>query len=303
MVNHEEEAVLSMLNDNKRAGTAAELSALLSMNREDAFNEIDSLLEKINSKEVGLNNCGKVNWSLSSVTLINSHLKDYLDIMTYYHSRLKILNYWDTKYPEVLRQIPDPPAIIYVQGTVFPGTSPIAIVGTRRTSRQGEVAAYNFAKSLASNGHTIISGLALGIDTMAHLGALDAGGCTIAVLGTDIESLHPYKNLKLAKEIALRGSLVSEITKRGSMYKKRFVERNRITSGLSRAILVAETPGSGGTFTQVMHARRQKRPVFVVEQHTFSSGEYKEGFRSICQMGGIPVSTPEELESHLKEVP
>ncbi len=299
----EHSAVLSILNDNRGPGSAKELSTLLSLDEREALNEIDGLLERLGNQRTALLSVGRVCWGISSVSLISSLMKSYMNTLARYKDNFKVFTYWDSEYPKSLRGVPDPPAIIYVSGSIFPGEAPIAIVGTRRVSKQGESLAYDFSRYLADHKHTVVSGLAIGIDTMAHAGALNAGGSTIAVLGTDIEHVHPLKNTYLAEEITRHGSLVSELTSNGPMYSRRFVERNRITSGLSNAILVVETPGSGGTFTQVMHARMQKRPVFIIDQHNFLSPAYREGFISICNMGGIPVSTPEELMTHLRQLP
>ncbi len=221
----------------------------------------------------------------------------YLRAMEDYSKRgVKIISYWDRDYPESLRGIGRPPLLLYVRGRVFPGNSPIAIAGTRRASKRGIELAVAFAKHLTGRGHTIVSGLAWGVDSAAHRGALEAGGTTLGILAGHIDHVYPKQNLALAEEMVKHGSLVSEITKHASIHRGRFVERNRITSGVSRAVVVIECNKRGGTLHQAKFAIRQGRPTYVADHRNFEKVEAQEGFERLKSLGAVPVELPSEID-------
>jgi len=223
-------------------------------------------------------------------------LAEYLRIVrTYLERDVRILTFWDTDYPPVLRNIPQPPLILFVRGKIFPGSDRIAIVGTREASEHGLELSRVFARELAEEGHTIVSGLASGIDTAVHEGALEGGGSTIAVLAGDVDNIYPDENVELARRMIEQGSIVSEITPQVEMRRGRFVERNRITSGLSEAVVIIETGKSGGTIRQAEYARSQKRPIYVVDHGRFERPESEEGFQHLVNSGAIPIRQPAEL--------
>ncbi len=165
-----------------------------------------------------------------------------------------------------LRQIPDAPSKIFVIGDVFTNDEPaVAIVGTRKASAHGLKTAREIAVELANNGIIIVSGLAMGIDTAAHEGALSAGGKTVAVLGNGLDKIYPAQNQHLAKEILNKGGgIVSEYEAGIPSFKQNFIQRNRIISGLSLAVIVVEAPERSGALATAGFAARQGREVFVV---------------------------------------
>jgi len=224
----------------------------------------------------------------------------YLDLIrAYVDGNVRILTYWDEGYPVILRSIPNPPLILYIRGKVFPGNDGVAIVGTRVASERGRALARKFGRGLAEEGYTVISGLASGVDAAAHEGALDGGGVTIAVLAGDVDRIYPNENVGLARRVTEQGSLVSEITPQAELRPGRFVERNRITSGLAHAVLIIETGKTGGTIRQAEYARAQKRPIYVVDHGRFDRLESEEGFRSLVRAGAIPVREPSEVSELL----
>ena len=157
----------------------------------------------------------------------------------------------DPGYPLMLRQITDPPPALFVRGNIdVLASTQIAIVGSRKPTAGGRRQARDFAESLASSGVTITSGLATGIDSAAHQGALDAAAPTIAVLANGLDSVYPAVNGRLAEQICERGALISELPSGSRPLPQNFPKRNRIISGLSVGTLVVEAAlksGSCGT--------------------------------------------------------
>ncbi len=166
-------------------------------------------------------------------------------------------------YPDWL----DPPAFLYARGELprsRPRPKTAAIVGARRCTKYGENIAYNFAYQLAKRGVVIVSGLAYGIDTCAHRGCLDAGGVTIAVLGTPIDQVYPRSNLGLAEYILERGAIVSESAPATPIFRESFLYRNRIVAGLADIILIVEASIHSGTNYTAERAVDQGKSVYVV---------------------------------------
>lgn len=170
------------------------------------------------------------------------------------------------KYPSLLRQIYDPPKILYIKGNLEVLNNPcISIVGCRDASKYGEQAAKYFAYNLAKEGFTIVSGLARGIDSFAHIGTLKAKGPTIAVLGCGLDIIYPKQNENLANEILdLGGAIISEYPIGTKPYKMNFPARNRIISGLSKGVIVVEAKEKGGSLITADYAIEQGKEVFAV---------------------------------------
>ncbi len=169
-------------------------------------------------------------------------------------------------YPPLLAEIEDRPFGIYILGTFPRGdTAPCAIVGTRRATPEGKSIAHRFAHNLAQAGFPIVSGLAFGIDAAAHEGCLDARGTTVAVLAGGLDDVYPRENGRLAKRILESGgAIISEYPLGAPPYPDRFLERNRIISGLRAATLIVEAPVGSGALVTARLALEQNRDVFVV---------------------------------------
>jgi len=178
---------------------------------------------------------------------------------------MNIKRVYNQKYPKLLKEINDPPQSLFVIGNLPQENElTIAIVGTRKASALGLKIAENFAGELAKLGFTIISGLAMGIDAAAHKGAISAGR-TLAVLGNGIDKIYPAQNENLAKRILeADGAIVSEYPPGSPSYKGNFIQRNRIVSGLSLAVVVIEAPEQSGALSTAGFAASQGREVFVV---------------------------------------
>ncbi|HKJ04141.1 MAG TPA: DNA-processing protein DprA [Geopsychrobacteraceae bacterium] len=176
---------------------------------------------------------------------------------------VKIVSFWDDVYPAQLKQIHDPPAILYVRGTL-PEQDAFAIVGSRKATPGGLQLTRELAAELASRGITIVSGLARGIDTAAHLGALDGNGSTVAVLGCGIDRVYPAENLKLFHRILEQNAIITEYAPGTPPLAGHFPGRNRIISGLSRGVLVVEAAEGSGSLITSDFALEQGRDVFAV---------------------------------------
>jgi DNA processing protein len=164
-----------------------------------------------------------------------------------------------------LRQIADPPPVLFVKGDVSLLNYPqLAIVGSRNPSPVGAETSYAFARSLSACGLTITSGLALGVDAAAHRGALDGNGATIAVTGTGLDRVYPAQHRKLAHAISARGALVSEFPPGTAPKPDHFPRRNRIISGLSLGTLVTEAALRSGSLITAQQALEQGREVFAI---------------------------------------
>jgi len=187
---------------------------------------------------------------------------------------IKTINIQDKNYPKLLKEIKDPPEILYVRGEILPDDSFFAVVGTRMASSYGKQVALEIAGDLAEAGLTIVSGMAPGIDTFCHQATLERKGRTIAVLGTglDEKSIYPQSNLKLARKILeTGGTLISEYPPGTPGSKFTFPQRNRIISGLSLGVLVVEAKQKSGALITAHHAFSQNRKVFAVPGPIHSS--------------------------------
>lgn len=176
-----------------------------------------------------------------------------------------ILTLDDPRYPAILREIADPPLLLYVIGrpAVLAGPA-LAIVGSRNATAQGVANARAFAQALSATGLTIVSGMALGIDTAAHDGALQAAGSTVAVIGTGADLVYPPRNEALARRIAAAGCIVSEYALGTPPLPENFPRRNRIISGLCRGVLVVEAAKRSGSLITAHVANDQGRDVFAI---------------------------------------
>jgi DNA processing protein len=227
---------------------------------------------------------------------------------------LKILTQDDEDYPANLKNIYDPPIVLYVRGEIKQEDRlAIGIVGSRRASYYGLSCAEKFAQDLSGKGFTIVSGMARGIDTSAHKGALKAGGRTLAVMGSGFSHIYPEENKELAQEISKSGAVISEFPIATEPFKSNFPRRNRIISGLSLGVLVVEAARNSGALITADCALEQGRDVFAlpgkVDSHTSfgTNGLIKQGAKlvscveEILEEFDIPVARSHKAQDKITE--
>jgi DNA processing protein len=184
---------------------------------------------------------------------------------------VQAINWHDPQYPARLKEISDPPPVLYYRGELLPSDErAVAVVGTRSPTTYGREVAANLTTDLARNGITIVSGLALGIDAVAHRAALDQGGRTIAVVANGLDIVYPKENTGLSQRIPEHGAVVSESPLGTRPDSRGFPRRNRLISGLSLGTLVVEAGETSGARWTVYHALEQDREVFCVPGSIFS---------------------------------
>jgi DNA processing protein len=204
----------------------------------------------------------------------------------------------DALYPPLLKQIPDPPPVLFLQGDPRTlATRQLAIVGSRNPSPSGAQTAAEFARHLAHIGLTITSGLAVGIDAAAHRGALTADGLTIAVTGTGLDQVYPARHRTLADEIAARGALVSEFPPGTPPRPENFPRRNRLISALSLGTLVVEAAVQSGSLITARLAAEQGREVFAIPGSIHNP--LARGCHALLRQGAKLVETAHDVLEEL----
>ncbi|MFH1537985.1 MAG: DNA-processing protein DprA [bacterium] len=207
---------------------------------------------------------------------------------------IKVITLEEDGYPAPLRELSDPPPVLYIRGEWREGDErAVAIVGSRRCTQYGRDIAEEIAGGLARAGVTVVSGLAYGIDARAHRGALGAGGRTAAVLPSGMLNIQPQSNAGLAEEIAGSGCLISEFSLGKRPEKWDYVRRNRLISGLSMGTVVIEAPEGSGALITAKHAAEQGRAVFGVPGNVRSDAN--RGTHALIRDGAVLVESAEQV--------
>ncbi|MCS7222112.1 MAG: DNA-processing protein DprA [Anaerolineae bacterium] len=207
---------------------------------------------------------------------------------------VQVLTWESPDYPRNLRQIYDPPPVLYVRGKLLPEDEwAVAVVGTRHASAYGREAARQLAGDLARNRVTVVSGLARGIDVVAHQAALEVGGRTIAVLGSGVDVIYPPEHRQIACAIAESGALLSEYPLGTQPESSNFPPRNRIISGLSRGVIIVEAGVQSGALITADFAAEQGREVFAVPGSIFQRSS--AGTNRLIQEGAHPVLSASDV--------
>ena len=284
--------------------------------------ELRSLTEKFGKKEVFLKILKIpisrrrkweyiINDKIDELGVNTNFTKEREELSLYKEKGIEFITFLDEEYPEILKKIPDPPLGLFVKGKFKKDFLGVSIVGTRRCSSYGKRIAEELGEFLSNHKITVISGLAYGIDSAAHRGALKGSGFTYAVLGSGINHIYPSLNRGLAERITESGALISEYPPDTPPLKFRFPERNRIISGLSKAVVVVEAPEKSGALITVSFALEQGREVFAVPGPFYS--EKSRGVHMLIRDGAqilvdfsdlikfLGVEEKESREVHLTE--
>ena len=209
-------------------------------------------------------------------------------------TRHYVIPFFDKRNPQLLRELPDPPLLLYANGDPHLLCSPqLAIVGSRNPTPSGRELAFRFSASLARSGFTITSGMALGIDAAAHRGALSVSGSTIAVMATGLDHIYPARHRHLAQQIAQHGVLVSEFPIGTTPRKQAFPQRNRIISGLCFGTLVVEATSKSGSLITARLAGEQGREVYAIPGSGLSP--QSRGCHALLREGAILVESEADI--------
>ena len=211
---------------------------------------------------------------------------------------ISLLSLDDPNYPSRLLDIHDPPAVLYFRGRIpdFEDHLSIAVVGTRKATAYGKMTSHVISGSLVKAGVIVISGGAVGIDSLSHTAALEAGGVTVCVLGCGINYPYLTSNEKLRRDIAVRGAVISEYPPDYPPGKYTFPDRNRIISGLSDGVLVIEAGTKSGSLITAREAAEQGRDVFAVMGNITSP--YSQGTNALIKEGAVPVTDYTDITSY-----
>jgi len=228
---------------------------------------------------------------------VNKHIENIIA------NDIKIITIEDEGYPEYLRNIYDPPLILYMKGNMLKQDKYLAVVGSRRATSYGLNMAEIISQELSKCGITVVSGMARGIDTYAHRGALSAKGRTVAVLGCGLDIVYPYENKKLMKEIIENGACISEFLPGTKPLAGNFPARNRIISGISLGVIVIEAGEKSGSLITANFALEQGREVFALPGNVSSLNStgtnrlIKEGAKMVTSLEDIL----EEIDTYFKD--
>jgi DNA processing protein len=211
---------------------------------------------------------------------------------------VKVVTWQSPEYPERLRNIYHPPPVLYLRGSLKPVDEwSVAVVGTRRATVYGKEAARNIARELARAGVTVVSGMARGIDATAHTAALDAGGRTIAVLGSGVDVVYPAENRRLMGRAIEQGAVLSEYTLGTPPEASNFPPRNRIISGLAQGVVIVEAAERSGALITADYAVEQGRDVFAVPGNMFNRNSV--GCNRLIQQGAKLVLSVDDILEEL----
>lgn len=294
------EPIIVMMNDNEEFRRKKVLELFVDLFAEKERDEIDKELFEDYLKIQKINSEGEYS-KIAEDILIEldrrdlEYYKDYLSRLS--NNDIEFVPFYHDEYPERLWSLSDAPLCLFVDGDLSALSDGVAVVGTRDAYDHRIEFVKEIAHKLVEMDKTVVSGLAHGVDAAAHEGALEADGRTTAILPGDVQKIRPSGNEALGEKIRERGALVGELTDKRSIHKGRFVERNRLTSGISSAVIIGASGESGGTIHQANFAQQQEKPRFLYEPEDDDGQSpdklYKKGF--------VSFETVDELESLLQK--
>jgi DNA processing protein len=214
---------------------------------------------------------------------------------------MRVIRFGEPSYPEMLREVDDAPVILYVKGDIQPQDKfAIAIVGSRKLTHYGAAVTENISHNLALMGFTVVSGMARGVDSISHKRTLEAGGRTIAVLGSGLDVPYPPENKTLMERIAEAGCVISEFLPGTPPDKENFPRRNRLISGLSLGVLVIEAAADSGALITARYALEQGREVFAIPGNVTSLNS--AGTNELIKKGAVLTRRAEDIVEELAPV-
>ncbi len=251
----------------------------------DSYQQVGMLFEgRIKTDDVDIQS------RISSFTSWNNIEKEIIKLQK---MRVDIITIKDGQYPQILKNIPDPPIVLYKKGSLNFTSNTIAIVGSRKATFTGINLAEKIADTLSSHGITVISGFARGIDTSSHIGAMRGKGKTIAVFGCGIDICYPSENHRLYEKISEEGALFTEYCLSEKPLRHHFPERNRIIAGLSKGILVIEATEKSGSLITARYGIEYGRDIMAIPGNIFND-EYK-GANTLIKQGAKLVDNMEDI--------
>jgi len=247
-----------------------------------------------NAPAEGLLSAGIPKKVVENITLMRSRIDLERVMQTIDEKEIKVYTIEDADYPRRLKEINQPPPVLYIKGSInVEDEWAVAVVGTRRVTPYGRQVANELALFLANNGITVISGLARGVDAIAHQTALKAGGRTIAVMGSGVDVIYPPEHSRLALDISKQGALVSDYALGTKPDGVNFPPRNRIISGLSLATIVVEAGETSGALITAEFAVEQGKEVFAVPGSILTP--QSEGTNKLIEQGARPLLKMSEI--------
>lgn len=250
------------------------------------FGDVDSIF---NAQAIGLR---AIKW-MTKPSLDELQDRDISEAYALYKAckknEIRLLPCTEPEYPASLKEIPDPPILLYYKGTLpdFSAQPNVGIVGTRRATAYGLRMAQLFGRQIASCGALVISGGAAGVDTLAMQGALEAGKPVVGVVGNGLDSVYPVSNTRLFEQVEKTGCIISEYPPGTSALNWHFPQRNRIISGISNGVLVVEAPDKSGALITARQAKKYRKDVFVVPANL--DAEAAKGSNALLQEKALPA--------------
>lgn len=294
------EPIIAMLNDNQNLNQKEVLELFVDLFSEKKPKTVDRgifedylKIQKLDSESRYSEISKKLLEELGKRNI--TYYKDYISRMD--KKGIEFVPFYRKEYPQRLWSIPDAPLCLFVDGDLSALSDGVAVVGTRDAYDHRVEFVKEIAYKLAEMDKTVVSGLAHGVDAAAHEGALEAGGRTTAILPGDIQTVRPSGNEALGEQIREEGALIGELTDKRSIHKGRFVERNRLTSGISSAVVIGASGETGGTIHQANFAEEQEKPRFLYEPGE-DDGQSPD---KLYNKGFAPFETVDELEEMLQE--
>jgi len=251
-----------------------------------------------NASLAELKEAGIENKLAGEIVSARSRISPAAEVERLYRAGVKLANWHHPDYPPRLKEIPDPPPVLYFKGELLPSDErSVAVVGTRSPTAYGREAAARLASDLAGNDVTIVSGLARGIDSIAHQAALDSNGRTIAVVASGLDIVYPKEHTGLCQQIEERGAVIGEYPLGVRPDARSFPRRNRLISGITLGTLVIEAGEHSGALWTVQRALEQNREVFCVPGSIFSPAS--RGTNSLIQQGAKLVANHQDILEEL----